>query len=645
MKQKTQLVLSLLLILLIAACGKEEPTPDPIIVAADPSSLIFNDIETGTFTVKLQSGESVGWQLSSIPAWLSATPTTGTLSTGNNQSITLTPEVDNFPPGKLSGVVEVLTTDNQRLNVNVTVCVEGRPKATLPPFNEIRMDINNGWQEYFNIKNTGSGVLVFSIETDDDRIGSFISGNDVLEEGEESEIYLQANVDQFPLGEHKANLTITTNSVEEKIVIPITVVSPPRPAMRAEYPNLDFGLNVDSRTVNIINEGNVPINWNLVYDDLGPFSFSIEEERIDLGDTSRVVITLDRSGLENGFYDAQFRIGSDVQLEDYLFINYQVYEEDKYLLDGTVVDALYSREAGMMLVAQEFPNSFVAYNPETESVQELDLDFTPVHIAVSGNGNYAAIGGVGQVVLLDLNSFSVQKEVTASGYNQAVAVDDDASLFLVGNGQAKRVLDNGLEHVIQYGNKPTSQAKLHPSGEYFYITSSSTSTAIKLKVGVDSLEFINEYVFTDRRPLGDFWFDESGDHLFTQSGSIYGIDAESEEKDIVFEKQLSEFESFNSIAFSERFNMMAGVTGSVDESDGDRFYIQDSYRYSITDCRQENFIMRPYFIGDGGNGDVLREGNHWYLGIYEDGNKYVSVGTSDYDVNSNWAISTIDIDQ
>ena len=47
---------------------------------------------------------------------------------------------------------------------------------------------------------------------------------------------------------------------------------------------------------------------------------------------------------------------------------------------------------------------------------------------------------------------------------------------------------------------------------------------------------------------------------------------------------------------------------------------------------------------DVGNGNALREGVHWYLGIYEDDNQYVSVGTSDYDAASQWAISVVDIE-
>ncbi len=78
---------------------------------------------------------------------------------------------------------------------------------------------------------------------------------------------------------------------------------------------------------------------------------------------------------------------------------------------GTVTDAEYFKESGLMAICTKWPNALILYNTKTNTSQTLSLSKTPQCISISEDGHRAAIGySVASASLIDLNKNEIIKD-------------------------------------------------------------------------------------------------------------------------------------------------------------------------------------------------------------------------------------------
>jgi hypothetical protein len=136
------------------------------ILAVDVTQLNFGETEnTMAFTVTNAGWGTLAWSLSQDEAWISATPTSGTLEAALEETVTV--EVDRsglFPIGAVNGTITVDAGD-----LSSTIDVTMMPLKTIGPAS-LDFGSEDVVKELF-INNRGSGSLEWSITTQEVWVG------------------------------------------------------------------------------------------------------------------------------------------------------------------------------------------------------------------------------------------------------------------------------------------------------------------------------------------------------------------------------------------------------------------------------------------------------------------------------------------
>ncbi|MGB9597745.1 MAG: BACON domain-containing protein, partial [Candidatus Poribacteria bacterium] len=153
-------------------------------MSISPTSLDFGTTTTQrNFTITNTGGGTLTWSIGgpTFPSWLSANPTSGSLTAGNSISVTVIVNRSGMNPGDYKTDITVNSNSGSG-QVSVTMSVP-RPSLSLSPTR-----LNFGDTETlldFRIINTGGGTLTWNVVSNRDWL--FIS-RDIEEEGWKSEI-------------------------------------------------------------------------------------------------------------------------------------------------------------------------------------------------------------------------------------------------------------------------------------------------------------------------------------------------------------------------------------------------------------------------------------------------------------------------
>ena len=165
---------------------------------------------------------------------------------------------------------------------------------------------SNDTEKTFTISNSGEGTLEWTISTDESWINiSPESGSTTSESDEVTITVTRAGASD---GNYNGTITIEPNAGSGK-TISVQMVIPP-PELSVSVRSLDFGNEEDQMSFEIVNGGGGSLEWSISSDE--GFVTVLPSGGETSSETDEISVTISRSGLSAGDYNAELTVTSNV---------------------------------------------------------------------------------------------------------------------------------------------------------------------------------------------------------------------------------------------------------------------------------------------------------------------------------------------
>ncbi|MBS1148515.1 MAG: chitinase [Myxococcaceae bacterium] len=200
------------------------------------------------------------------------------------------------------------------------------------------------------------------------------------------------------------------------------------------------------------------------------------------------------------------------------------------MLNHRVIDAEYSRALNRIITVSSGPNLLHVYDPVAKTDQSVALNLAPATVALSLDGQFAAVGHNGWVSYVQLSPLTLLKTLAVSC--------DVIDVVLPGNGYVHAFpridqwtqirslnLTTGVETMSAgWSIRAGTLAKLHPSGSVAYGANNGLSPSDIEKYNLDGGTAVRLYdspYHGDYPMCGNLWITDTGDRIFTRCGNVF----------------------------------------------------------------------------------------------------------------------------
>ncbi len=426
----------------------------------------------------------------------------------------------------------------------------------------------------------------------------------------------------------------------------------PEISITTSLSELKFGYFEDAKSFYIKNNGNILLDWKInnsnEYLTITPISKSLEA-----GDSTLVTVNLNRSNLDSQVYVTQFSVEND-NLQDIIIstvVNH--YEEEKWLLDGRIIDSEFDKNNDLIIAVSESPDEIRKYDPVTKSVESLKLNLPPTSVSVSKDGNFAAVGHNGSFSYVNLSTMKLDTyyPVTANVFDIVLAPNNWVYVFPK-EDQWERIrcieLSTGVETSHSgYSIFDSTKAKLHPSGSYIYGANNglfpSDFEKYDITDGTATYMYDSPY-HGDYDFDGDIWVSEDGSRLFAKSRRVFNS-YNDKSNDMTYNGELVGEGKVMTLDHSSKAGRVYAIFST---SEFDNISPTNEVRkYNSEFLAFQGVIKLPEFLIPDGQGDGTIYDSKGYFGFFNAlGTKYyvlvkIQEGSG---AEKEWAIATIDVD-
>lgn len=633
-------------IFFITNCKKDD---DDAVVEAQivlsPGELKFNDNEPAKLYLSVQPASEFQWNISSKPDWLEINPSSGTVNSGIVE-LTVTAKSESLDEGTFNGNIEIISNGAGKAVTAVEMAVNAHPVAEVTPeslsFSEAE------YQKNLTIKNVGKGFLIWNMEPQVEWL-NFNTSSGYLGEGQEVEIMAWVSRDGLPMGTEQGQALLESNADEGDLSINVTLEVPGISILSTFPDSLTFDYFDDEKVFYLKNSGNISSSWTIdnSNDYLVPETNS---GTLEPGDSILINLGIDRTMLESQVYEAEITFENAEGLPCSMLVKVENYKEEKWLIDGEVIDAEFDRNSNSMIAVFDFPYQLRKYNMESESEEIVDLNLPPQCVSVSLDGNYAVVGHNAYFSYVNLNSMQLVENfaVTCDAFDIILAPNNWVYVFPE-EDQWERIrcvdLSTGSE-TLHTGSSiyDRTRVKLHPSGDYIYGANNglSPSDFEKYDITNGTAEFLYDSPYHgDYSFGGDIWISDEGTRLFARSRNVFNSST-SQSIDMTYSGELAGEDGVITLDYSSN----AGYVYTV-FSDGNYWSSTpgtEVRKYETNYLAFQGVIPIPGFlIPDGLGGGVFYNGLG-YFGFFNDaGTNYHMLIKAEEGTGSlnNWAIATI----
>ncbi len=512
-------------IFLFCTCKKDNTTPLDIHLQVSPDTLVITDSETlKEIFLSTQPQGKTEFTISQKPDWLTVDPLTGTVD-GKIEPVHITPLTDNLNEGIYKGKINIISDIAGTAQVYVIMSVKGHPKIKTN-VSEIAFPANIS-ETSLVIENTGTGLLNWSIDNTTNWI-SLSSSNGFLAKGEKSNVIVRCDRSHLDINTYTASLTITSNSETALNPLPVTMVVPKTVTMQITPNPVLFDYFTENTEVYLKNTGNSSFTWNSAF--AAYYSILPNSGSLNKGDSVKIKISADRSGLQTGVYYSDIVFTNNANLRDTLKAQLNQFNNTKWILDRNIIDATFCKETNKFIIVSANPNRLSILDPDTRQTTSVSLNSTPRCLTVLSNGSLAAVGQNGFVTYVNLLTNQIDKEYPVSCNAFDIALGDNKWAYITPNeGQWTylRCINyaDGTETLhTQTGNHTIydhTRVQLQPNTNFLYLceTTGSSSSLEKMDIQAGTANYLYEKF--DANTWGNFWFSEDGQRIFTISKSVY----------------------------------------------------------------------------------------------------------------------------
>jgi hypothetical protein len=286
-----------------------------------PGSLTFTGYEAGSdpndqnLTITNYGNQSLNWSITdfneitfSPPAWLTISPTSGTLVLGDSNDVTLSANITGLPAGQYSYAFDVSDPAAQNSPQTVTVDLEVigpilDVSSTAFSFTALEGGANPTDQT-LTVSNTGGGTVNWSIDTTGKPAWLTISPvSGVLTNGQSEPVTLSADISGLPGGQYSYAFDVSDPNAQnspQTVTVDLEVIGP---IIEAAPSSFNFywdaeGVNPPDQILSISNSGGVTLNWQI--SESCDWLTATPLTGTSTGEVDEVILSVDVTGLEIG---------------------------------------------------------------------------------------------------------------------------------------------------------------------------------------------------------------------------------------------------------------------------------------------------------------------------------------------------------
>ena len=619
-------------IFLLLNCKKAETIVDAQIHIS-PELLTLNEGETGKLYISVSPPVTADFVINASPSFFAdINPHKGKIK-GETIELEITINSEGFPDGIFSGYIEALTNNAGKAVAEVYFAVSPKPVAHVNS-QEVIFANDQDEQEIF-ISNAGTGFLNWHLESPFSWL-SFSPESGTVKMSESKAIKVTVNRSELAAGEQTAVVTLISNSIEANPSLNIVMHIPEMIDFQFSVTEVNIGYLQLNNNFILQNKGNIASTWTIDNND-DFLTFNPNSGNLLPDQSMQITVDVDRTNLLSQTYYSTARI-TDIQgYHKDLEIVTRNYIEEKWLFNGTVVDAEYNRTRDILVIITSSSRQLLKVNFATLTMDSISFTPMPTAVSVSQDGNYAAVGHDGSFSYVNLNTMQLEQvfPVTTNVYDIILATNGWVYVFPV-DGVFEKIrcidLSSGEESLStgnHVGNKTT--ARLHTSGQYIYghypeKYDISNGTAQKL--------------YSSNNQIGkDFWISDNGLRIFGANTKVLRT-SPNQILDLSYNGSLDGNNIILALDHSSQANRIYAIFRDGNSSSPSNMI----KKYEAEYLTHVGEIILPGFIFPGADGSGEFFDSEGHFGFFNsDGTKFhvvVKAGSGSGTTND-WAIVTL----
>lgn len=536
----------------------------PVLVMSPSSLSMHDEAPTASFYLSTLAAANVYWEITSLPSWLTASQTSGTLQ-GSIVPVQVT--VGSFlDPGVYNGTISVISDVAGAAEIDVGLRVEAHPMLSV---DSTQLDIGLANSGTLMLSNPGNAPTRWSIEYQYPWL-KFVPSSGTI--ARDASVPVEIRVDRSALsaGTHSQVLGFRKGSSNDLIAVNVSIEVQNAPIMQLTPQVLDFGGASTTKSLSIKNIGNSPLTWSAISASNALY-LSPGSGELTAGATQSVAVTLAREELPIGHFATSITLNTNAETSPTVSVKAELFDlsSENWVLPFQVKDAEFSPLLNEIIAISGSANALYSLNPVDYTQRALPLPRVPRCVSVSLDGSQAAVGYEGLVSLVDLENMSIiaNKAVTTDALDIVLAPNGFAYVFPV-RDQWENIhclnLSTGAEYLGSGSIYAGTVARLHPSGNYLYAADNGLSPSDiekhDLRGGNSDLLYDSPY-HGDYAFNGDLWFTQGGDRLFARSGNVFHCTT-TESTDLTYAGKLIGATSLQYVADSASLAMTFVLTRS-----------------------------------------------------------------------------------
>lgn len=640
-------VLCILLLVVLISCKKDDETDIAVDFILAPENVYLNDFDTAVLYLSTKPAREVKWQAAGYPEWIELQPSSGTINSDIEEIIIIS-HISGLNQGYHFGNIEIISNSAGKGVSMIELVVGANPIGSVSPTNlEFATDIDT---LNIEIENTGIGYLEWEVTSTEDWLNFEPSSGTVPNDNIRT---IQCIVDRSnkEIGDYVADIVIQSNSVSQIPDISASMYVPELASIGFSIDTLDFGFFHNELFFEVINTGNISYDWELSITE-GYLSSGLSSGHLNPAESVQVTISADRDGLDPNQYLSSIQFSNNKGVEVGLPVVLSKYNEEKWLFDGRVIDAEFDRAHNVIIAVTENPYSLLKLDPETESIEEIQLNLLPWSVSINPEGTHAVVGHDANVTYVDLLSMTTIEvfSVSEKAFDIVLAPNNFAYIF-PSSGQWTDILclnlDNGNTSPSSgFSLRHRTKAKLHPSGNYIYGADTDSSPSDFEKY--DIRDGIADYMY-DSPYHGDFsfggniWISDDGNRLIARSRNVF-ISTTNQNTDMTYNGQLLGDSYLVTADHSSAANRIFTIEQS--ENYYDSYPTNEVKIYEAEFLNYIDSILLPGFLVPDDNGEATVHDSEGHFGFFNNsGSKfYVLVKAREgSNLLNDWAVATIDV--
>lgn len=622
MKLLSQLTLLVTFVITLNACNNDfldEVPFDPDLAFGQSAIYISPEWDEDDYWFSCPIARSTEFTIEETPDWLQIENMTGSLTYSSTSWVEPNPQSKgtiraratvNPDFAKVGIYIDYMTVkaNNKSYRVPVYYISEGDPVVSV--VESIEFSYADFTDMHVEIQNRGEGILLWEVVSMPDWLDldtlNLRADGVILARDRSYQIPLKITINpDVSTNEYEGDIVLRTNDKENELVTVHVTADLGNPVfnLSGAYNNLiDFGTNRTTYSMSLYNQGSGLLVWQ--FSNLPDWlKMSKSSGTLKSYYTETLEFYIDDNYLQPGWNRDTILLSTNDPNKRAVSILVTARGNGNnaltYPIEGNIVDAAFIKSTNTLVYATSQPNKLLFYDADTKIItHEIALSKAPTCFTFSEDYSLAAVGHTGLISTIDLNNYSLSKQILVSQqvyditwadstlfcYTEQTSYSDYIYWIDVKSGAMKVLTTNDVDGKTKIKKVPTKPFLLASRQQ------SSPSGFITYSIVNQSLQSYSH------KSLSDYWFTDDGEYTITRIGEVYRTSSMTDATD-TFHANISPIDLLSDTGGSTSYSP---VWADHSKYTGKLFTVKYDYFSQNTICRFDDidFTLEKTYLCD-----------------------------------------------